>query len=339
MSFIPMTVYSFRRYRLPKKQKEYEDIMAKLHAQDREGAFTVPVLDNDYSARDYFLPVAFVSLFTFFGFYVLLRDNPPLLLAGVDLLVPGTPNLYVKRSLVAIGMAFLGSYVWAVQYIFRRLVTIDLPPGAYYSIGTRMVLSTFVALVFHHFLSGLSGKEADMLTMNLGAGQMSKNMLPVIAFLAGIFPQRALQYMVDRFKFTAVAQGKRADDLPLEMLEGMDAFHKMRLSELGIDNVQNLAQASLVELILRTPFRPSQLIDWIAQAKLCLIFKTEVQKLRKAGVRSVLDLKLLGDGGKLAETAKSAGVEESHLQTVYHTIKDNGAIKQLFKAEGCLLTV
>ena len=47
------------------------------------------------------------------------------------------------------------------------------------------------------------------------------------------------------------------------MLEGITQFHKVRLSELGIENIQNLVKASLVELILKTPYKPRQIIDWI----------------------------------------------------------------------------
>lgn len=40
----------------------------------------------------------------------------------------------------------------------------------------------------------------------------------------------------------------RADELPLDMIEGISLFHKSQLNEVGIDNAQNLAQANLVKL-------------------------------------------------------------------------------------------
>jgi hypothetical protein len=73
------------------------------------------------------------------------------------------------------------------------------------------------------------------------------------------------------------------------MIEGINVFHKVRLGEVGIDNVQNLAEANVIGLLLKTPFNPSQLIDWIAQAKLYLYFKDD----KKNFVESVLEQSLI----------------------------------------------
>ena len=35
-----------------------------------------------------------------------------------------------RRGVVSIGMAFLGAYIWSLQYVFRRMMTLDLSPGA-----------------------------------------------------------------------------------------------------------------------------------------------------------------------------------------------------------------
>jgi len=161
-------------------------------------------------------------------------------------------------------------------------------------------------------------------------------MTPVIAFIAGIFPQRALNYMTEYFKFSASKADKKAHELPLDMLEGITVFHKVRLSEMGIDNVQNLVKASLVELILKTPFKPRQLIDWMTQGRLCLQFKSDVKKLQDAGVRTILGFKIIGDLDKLDELAEITNLDRNRLEIVYQIIKDGPAIDRLTKAKDCL---
>jgi len=337
-SFLPLTVCSYRRYRLPKKTSEYNRIMEKLLEAGMEDSFTKSLVDNEYLSKDYILPLIFITVFSFLGFSVLFSNNADLLLAGMELVKGKEIQAYKIRSLIAIGMAFLGSYLWSVQYIFRRLVTIDLPPGAFYSVGLRMIVGSFVALAFHHFIVALpSGKIGA--TVDIVPEGTLMNMLPVIAFLTGMFPQCALKYIMEYFKFTASKPEKRAEELPLDMIEGMTPFHKVRLSEVGIDNVQNLAQASLVELILKTPYRPRQLVDWMAQGRLCLSFKSEVKKLRKAGIRTMLGYKIAGEEGKLDDIAQSTGLDPVYLNNVYHIFKDNPAIERLAKAENCLHVV
>jgi hypothetical protein len=77
---------------------------------------------------------------------------------------------------------------------------------------------------------------------------------------------------------------------PLEMIEGIDV---LRLEELGIDNCYDLAHADFVPVLLKTPYSPRQLVDWILQAKLCVYFGEDVKELRRLGIRTILDLDAL----------------------------------------------
>lgn len=211
-------------------------------------------------------------------------------------------------------MAFLGAYVWSIQRIFRRLVTVDLPPAAYYDVSIRLILSPFVALLFAYI-------------PNIEGG------VPVIAFFCGLFPQQALNYLRAKMPVFRSGTSDRAADLPLDMIEGISAFHQARLNEVGIDNAQNLATASLVELLVRTPFRPPALIDWIAQAKLYVAFKSDIVKLRTAGVRTALDLRLLGASEtSLAVLAKATEIDHARLSSVYALIAKDASIEFLADA-------
>lgn len=127
--------------------------------------------------------------------------------------------------------------------------------------------------------------------------------------------------------------------LPLEMIEGISSFQKARLSELGIDNIQNLAHGSLVEIAVKTPFKPRVVADWMAQARLCLEFKTQVNKVREAGVRSILDFLELAEAGLLEELAQRSRLDVTLLQAVYCANKDEESIKRLRAAYDILSVV
>ena len=102
----------------------------------------------------------FVSLcfFSILGFYILFANKALVLFNGMDWVNAATTgqglidDASYRRGVVAIGSAFLGAYLWSILYIFRRMMTLDLPPGAYYSIGSRMMYSAFIAVVFQHFV-------------------------------------------------------------------------------------------------------------------------------------------------------------------------------------------
>jgi len=114
------------------------------------------------------------------------------------------------------------------------------------------------------------------------------------------------------------------------MIEGMNRHHEVRLGEVGIDNAQNLAEADLVELILKTPFGPAQLLDWIAQAHLYVYVKDEIQLLRRYGIRTALDLyEVAADGARLTAIATDAGLDPLALSIVARRIGNDPRVGQL----------
>ncbi|MFT5419493.1 MAG: hypothetical protein ACI9D5_000233 [Candidatus Endobugula sp.] len=316
--FMPLTAISFLHYRLPKKQKEFDKILKSLDSTEHGVEVDSFVVDTEYKGSDYLLPVLFVTLFSSLGFYILLTGNALVLfkaVAWVNIASGNAVEMSFRTSLVACGFAFLGAYVWSIQYIFRRMVTLDLPPGAYYSVATRLVFSSFLILIYSHFTYA----EIDKLS----------TALPVIAFLTGIFPERLLGWLQDSVGSIFSRKTKMAHALSLDMIEGVGSFHKARLAELGIDNVQNLAHSSLVELIIKTPFAPRVIVDWMAQAKLCLEFKDEVHNIRRAGVRSILDFLEVAEAGLLESIALHSKIDMSLLEAIYCANKDEKSIARL----------
>ncbi len=331
--FMPLTAISFLHFRLPKKMEEFAAVKRALNRENDASEIIALDFDQEESDLDYLLPVSFVTFFSVLGFYILVSNNADVLFNGMDWVIASIDSTAFhdtttyRRSVVAIGMAFLGAYIWSIQYIFRRMMTLDLPPGAYYSVGSRMVYSAFLAVVIQHFLAA----DSNPIRVET-SGQ-----LVAISFLIGIFPDRALTWMKDSLGHIFTRSKVSAQPLPLEMLEGISGFHKSRLSELGIDNVQNLAQASLMELILKTPFRPRVLIDWMAQARLCLEFKEKTAAIRNAGVRTILDLLEIDEDEKLVQAlAANSEIELSLIQTVCHANREEVSVQRLRKAYDAL---
>ncbi|MCK5312790.1 MAG: hypothetical protein KAJ62_11810 [Desulfobacteraceae bacterium] len=194
-TFYTFTAISFLKHRLPKKKREYIRIQQLLNnktveysKEDEKEADSI--FKRDYDGTDYILPVFFVTLFCALGFFVLFSGKSPIVLGGIWSGEAGKMLPYYRISLVSISMAILGSYVWSIQYIVRRLITVDLPPSAYYSVGTRIIFATFVSLVLRHFIAFLPGTASEMMIKQL----------PAIAFFTGIFPQRAMDYMQERLQ-------------------------------------------------------------------------------------------------------------------------------------------
>ena len=88
----------------------------------------------------------------------------------------------------------------------------------------------------------------------------------VLAFLIGMIPARGTRWMSQRTSSVLGNEQPITRIEPLSNLTGISQWHESRLLEMGIDNVQNLATANILELLLTTRFSAEQIINWIDQA-------------------------------------------------------------------------
>lgn len=347
-SFIPATAYSFFTSRLIKKESEFKEMLHQLGYSDGKGPAYLPSLQSEYEHRDYYLPVGFATIITIicaitlnFGTQMFHHPELNLILHGpsiafIEDLQPGEKDSLFTVMIIA--FAFTGSYIWSIQYLFRRLATVDLTPGAYYGVGVRIIFSIFVALMLYYFLTGGNISNTIDPSSNSSTASVfaSPSMLALYAFVAGMFPQRALQYLKDKITFTRTNSKLKADSLPLEMIEGIGLFERTRFLEVGIDNAQNLAQSNFIEMIIRTPFNPREIIDWIGQARLYLAFKGDIQLLRSVGIRTIFDLKVIAGTDceeNLQRIAKlSNGIPLEKLQIICKIIEQDDDIVELQRA-------
>jgi hypothetical protein len=92
-----------------------------------------------------------------------------------------------------------------------------------------------------------------------------------IAFMVGFFPVIAFQALQRAAAVTLrVFVPQLTPDYPLNQLDGLNVWYEARLVEEGIEDMQNLATANLVDIILHTRVPVGRLVDWVDQAKLYL---------------------------------------------------------------------
>ncbi|HUP43568.1 MAG TPA: hypothetical protein VM599_10195, partial [Thermoanaerobaculia bacterium] len=283
--FMPATAVSFLGFRLRKKKSQFHQLLRRLGLNEGDAQATADAVEQEYAASDYLLPVGFATLITLVGSYTLILGGETLVVEGYNLVLQGmnvteapwSDNAYLLsewRRFIVLGFAFLGGYIHSAHHLVRRLVTADLSPGTYYDTGLRISFAMVAALMLSYFVEVFPG-----------SGYPDRG-LPVLAFLAGVFPDRALRYLREKVRIFARDAETSSHELPLGMIEGMNVLHRTRLAEVGIDNAQNLAEAELIDLVLRTPFPPTQILDWIAQAKLFVCFKDRIEGLRSVGIRT-----------------------------------------------------
>jgi uncharacterized membrane protein len=205
--------------------------------------------------------------------------------------------------------AFLGAYFFSLQMIFRRYVLRDLRASAYVALSLRIILAVLATWVLEH---------AWYLTAGATSGDAtSQRTLLIAAFVVGVFPQVAWQYLQSALKTLTGAKfivPSLDTQLPVSDLDGLTVWHKSRLEEEDIENIPNMATSNLVDFMLHTRVPANRMIDWVDQA----ILYTHIgagedieerrKNLRACGIRtasSFVDAFWSSkDPGKLQETMK-----------------------------------
>jgi hypothetical protein len=327
-AFMVITAYSFRTTRIHKKQNEYARTIGFLGIADEQAAFATRAVIDEYDRASYVVPVATATLVTLFGMFSLLFASslvgPEAAHRNVVLtgLFPETETGRLDglrwQSMVVLTLAFLGAYIWSCHNIIRRLIAGDLAPVEYYNTALRMIFAPLLSLMLAFLF------EAS------GTGDVMRESLPVIAFMTGMLPGAALHYLQEKFAALMKWSEDSAHLLSLRMIEGMNRHHEVRLGEVGIDNAQNLAEANVVQMILKTPFSPDQLLDWIGQARLYVYVKDDIEVLRRYGIRNAFDLyELASDEARLNEIARDGELSPLALVTVARRVANDPRVRQL----------
>lgn len=188
----------------------------------------------------------------------------------------------------AISFGFLGAYFFLLNMIFRRYVRSDLGPKAYNHIALRLLITIVLVWVVGRlpiFAANPGQAEAGLL---------------VFAFLIGVVPETAMVAITDflrGFEALKTRIPSLDESLPLTDLDGMTLYDRARLLEEGIENVENLAHHSIIDLMLWTRIPTPRLVDLLDQAVLYLHIVNPRLKPEAPGEGRMLDMATLRQYG------------------------------------------
>ena len=186
---------------------------------------------------------------------------------------------WLTVSLTAFQFGFGGAFMYFLTHLVRSYFTLDLTPDSFVSSSVRMLMGSVISIVFCFALVQMDDNGNPVL--EFVAGDVEIGWLPAISFMIGFFPERAMLYL-DK-AVTTLAGWKTAayESMPLSELSGMSPAHEIRLNREGFDNVENLATADCLDLLLRTGFSYDQLNNWIGEADLRTHLRDDYAKFRR----------------------------------------------------------
>lgn len=201
------------------------------------------------------LPIALSSILIAVGWLMILLPITPDPTMGLS----GIFRMF-EPHVTPTSFGFLGAYFFTLNMVFRRYVRSDLTPKAYSQVTVRLLTTTILVWA----VSALPMLAPD------SSGPYSPVLL-ILAFCLGVVPETGIKVLQE---FLRKALGKFNESLlehdPLTELEGVNLYDRARLSEEGVDNVENLAHHNIIHLLVQTRIPVSRVVDMFDQAILYL---------------------------------------------------------------------
>lgn len=220
-----------------------------------------------------FSPVLFATLLLCLAWVLVLQPEP------LDVFGRGRQSAAIDLPYEALKFGFFGSYFFIIQDLLRRYYREDLKTVAYISASARVVFVAVIVTAVAQVWGGVDGNAK------------------AVAFMIGMFPNLGLQVIAISLKkrFRGAVPSLETPHR-LSDIDGLSFWYEARLLEEGIDDVQNLASANLVDLMLRTRVPIARLMDWVDQACLHLHLphedgsETAWTRFHAIGIRGATDL-------------------------------------------------
>lgn len=213
--------------------------------------------------------------------------------------------------------SFVGVYLFTLGTIVRRIYLADLNEQVFWGAINRLWLSLGLSLVVLK-TSLVSDSEVTFFA---------------IGFLANIFLEWVLSLAM---KSLNVGKPK-SEDLPLQMVKGINIWKEYRLEEEGIENVQNLATADVTELTVRTHYNFRTLLDWIDQAILLARLNSDQVKTLASQATAVSAIEFAAASPKATNSdvvatalANKLSVEPSLMGAMMNALYEDAYVQDLW---------
>jgi hypothetical protein len=214
--------------------------------------------------------------------------------------------------------AALGAYIFNVGVMVRRAFLSDITEHVFWSAINRLLLSASLGLVFSKYFD-----------------------FPYL-FVGNAFVPRVLVSGIKGRVSAAAEQLSKSgtqdktEELPLDLVQGIDIWKEQRLEEEGIESVENLATADVLTLAVKMHYPLRTLVDWIDQAILITRLPGKLNVIRSAGLPvSAIEFAWMAPentgGDQMAQlVAKTTGFEPPIAVTMMNSMYEDAYVNALW---------
>ena len=140
------------------------------------------------------------------------------------------------KMIGTLSFAFLGGFIWSIQYLIRRVGNFDLRPLSFLRCSIHILLGSFVTAAAWH-AGGMLGVDHTTAAA-------------AVAFLVGLYPTLMLEKLMARFSYLQLRRvtadtNAICEEIPLDTVLGIDPFIKFRLAEFEIEDIQNSSRQAI----------------------------------------------------------------------------------------------
>ena len=223
-----------------------------------------------------------------------------------------------------LAFGFLGAYIFGLQTLVRRDFQNDLRASTYANLVLRIVIGLLLVAGGQVLLEHLGADAPTQALASFAFGFL---------WLSLVHATQRLTVLLLRLAVPSVRP-----TYPLTALDGMSVWYEARLQEEGVEDMQNLVTANLVDLLLRTRIPTGRLIDWMDQSLLLLhagrIEEGLATKFRQIGVTTATDLLALFpsegmDDSTMLRTLADLGLDPTTVRSLSRVLAREAAMNPI----------
>lgn len=192
---------------------------------------------------------------------------------------PLDPKTRRAKDLIAMvnGLFFagVGAYVWTLYLLVTRINTAALTSRFLMNCAVRAAMGIAI------------GAAVAVMGPDMFGGSATG---PALLFVIGLLPQWALTTFRNKAKEWFGVKEDGCETLPLCLVDGLNDGLIDLLNELGVSDIEHLANSDPGELTLQTLFPLSRIVDWIDQAVLIQEVRGDIVTFRKMGIACATDM-------------------------------------------------